>query len=233
MEKIRTIELINLKSSTSKLNSRIFICACEPSGDLYASFFVKTQLSGNKSIFGVGGENLKNVNVKLIYNYKDLQTFGFVSGMLSTLRNFKMYQKIARAIFKIQPEIFIAVAYPGINLILCRYAKKLGIRVIYLLPPQIWAWGTFRKYFIKKWTDLIISIFPFECNFYKNRNINVIYWQNPLFEEYESIGHVIFLDYKKLKKKMREFNFKNIEIKPMGNIKLLNICGEILAIAEK
>ncbi len=114
-----------------------------------------------------------------------MQTFGFVSGMLSTLRNFKMYQKIARAIFKIQPEIFIAVAYPGINLILCRYAKKLGIRVIYLLPPQIWAWGTFRKYFIKKWTDLIISIFPFECNFYKNRNINVIYWQNPLFEELE------------------------------------------------
>lgn len=67
---------------------------------------------------------------------------------------------------------------------------------------------------------------------WRNR-LNILLGKNPLFEQYENIGHVVFLDYKSLKKKMKEFNFKNIEIKPMGKIKILDICGEILAIAEK
>ncbi len=94
-----------------------------------------------------------------------------------------MYRKISRVIFKTKPDIFIAVAYPGINLLLCRYAKKINIRVIYLLPPQIWAWGYYRKYFIKKWVDLVISVFPFEYRFYISKNIKTIYWKNPLFDE--------------------------------------------------
>ncbi len=94
-----------------------------------------------------------------------------------------MYRKIGRAIFKTKPAIFIAVAYPGINLLLCRYAKRLGIKVIYLLPPQIWAWGEFRKHFIKKWVDLVISVLPFEYRFYICQKIPTLYWKNPLFDE--------------------------------------------------
>ncbi|MEO0136114.1 MAG: hypothetical protein ABIL40_04695 [candidate division WOR-3 bacterium] len=152
----------------------------EPSGDLYAALFVKSQLKDIPTLYGVGGENLKKTNVILIFDYENLKTFGFASGILSILKNFKMYHKIGRMLFKLKPEIFIAVAYPGINLLLCRYAKKLGIKTVYLLPPQIWAWGTFRKYFIRKWVDLIISVFPFEYRFYQALNFKVIYWANPL-----------------------------------------------------
>ncbi len=94
-----------------------------------------------------------------------------------------MYRKIARILYRLRPTLFVAVAYSGINLLLCRYAKKLGAKVIFLLPPQIWAWGDFRKYFIKNWVDLAVSVFPFEYQYYVDRNINVYYWQNPLFEE--------------------------------------------------
>lgn len=168
-------------------NGLFFICACEPSGDLYASLFVKKLKSEtynkNLKIFGVGGENLREAGISLIYDYKNLKTFGFSSGFFSALRNYKMYKKIARAVYKIRPKTFIAVSYPGINLLLCRYAKRLGIRVWYLLPPQVWAWGEFRRYFIKKWVDLVISIFPFEYYFYNFKNIRTIYWTNPLFGE--------------------------------------------------
>lgn len=151
--------------------------------------FVRYQLGKNRNISGVGGKNLKNENVRLIYEYKDLSTFGFSNSVFSFIKNFLMYRKIARAIFKLKPKILIAVAYPGINLLLCRYAKNLGIKTIYLLPPQIWAWGTFRKYFIKKWVDMVISVFPFEYQFYGLKKISTIFWQNPLFE--------LLKDYKK------------------------------------
>ncbi len=131
----------------------------------------------------MGGENLKNINVNLVYDYKDLKTFGFTSGILSILKNYLMYRKISRTIFKKKPVVFIAVAYPGLNLLLCRYAKKMGIKVIYLMPPQIWAWGGFRKYFIKKWVDLVISVFPFEYRFYISKKIKTKYIENPLFDE--------------------------------------------------
>lgn len=142
----------------------------------------------------MGGENIKKANNDLIYDYGSLKTFGFSSSIFSFVRNYKIYRKIVRVIHKIRPEIFIAVAYPGLNLLLCRYAKKIGAKVIYLLPPQIWVWGSFRKYFIKKWTDLVISIFPFEHQFYNNENIKVSYWQNPLFEELKKYKRT---DYKK------------------------------------
>jgi lipid-A-disaccharide synthase len=90
---------------------------------------------------------------------------------------------IARSLFQIKPDFFIPVAYPGINLLLCRYAKRLKIKVIYLLPPQLWIWGSFRKYFIKKWVDIVVSVIPFEYHFYKQKKIRVTYWLNPLLKE--------------------------------------------------
>ncbi len=165
----------------------LFICACEPSGDLYASLWIKnlkTQYSRKElEVFGIGGMYLKSAGVNLICDYRNLMSFGFSSGLSSLFSNYKMLKKIARVIYRIKPGTFVAVAYPGINLLLCRYAKKIGAKVIYLLPPQIWAWGKFRKYLIKKWVDLVISVFPFEYQFYNWEKIKVIYWQNPLFEE--------------------------------------------------
>ncbi len=126
---------------------------------------------------------MKKVNIKNYYEFTDLKTFGLTSVLCSLRKNFKMYRKIARQIYRSKPSLFIAVAYPGINLLLCRYAKKIGAKVIFLLPPQIWAWGDFRKYFIRKWVDFAISVFPFEYQYYIKRNINVYLWHNPLFEE--------------------------------------------------
>jgi lipid-A-disaccharide synthase len=162
----------------------VFISVGEPSGDLYASFLacdMEAKTPGLR-IFAVGGKNLVESGVDVLIDYHRMTTLGFTSGVLTAYRNYTIYGKIARLMYRIRPKTFIAVAYPGINLPLCNYAKKLGCRVYYYLPPQIWAWGTFRKYFIKKWVDKVISVFPFEYEFYKKRGIDTIYFKNPLFE---------------------------------------------------
>lgn len=162
----------------------VFISVGEPSGDLYASFLacdMEAKTPGLR-IFAVGGKNLVESGVDVLIDYHRMTTLGFTSGVLTAYRNYAVYEKIARLMYRIRPKTFIAVAYPGINLLLCSYAKKLGCRVYYYLPPQIWAWGTFRKYFIKKWVDKVFSVFPFEYEFYKKMGIDTIYFKNPLFE---------------------------------------------------
>ncbi|MGB3340557.1 MAG: hypothetical protein WBB37_03650 [bacterium] len=166
-----------------KVDGPVFISVGEPSGDLYASYLVRDMRAENPGlrIFAIGGENMVASGANVLLDYKSMMTFGFAGGVLSSLRNYSIYKKIARLVYKTRPKTFIGVAYPGLNLLLCKYAKYLGCRVYYFLPPQIWAWGTFRKYFIKQWVDKIISVFPFEYEFYKKMGINTVFMRNPLF----------------------------------------------------
>ena len=167
---------------------KVFVCAGEPSGDLYASLFIKRSkmkigMDPASEIYGVGGPEMKKAGVNIMFGYQHLMSFGFAAGIVSADRNYRIYREVAQAIYLVKPAVFIAVAYPGVNLLLCRYAKKLGAKVYYLMPPQIWAWGEFRKYFIKKWVDTVISALPFEYRYYVNLGIDTIYIENPLIEE--------------------------------------------------
>jgi lipid-A-disaccharide synthase len=160
----------------------VFICTGEPSGDMYAGLLIQRikKEMPYVEVCGVGGEQLEKSGAEVIKSYKNLMTFGFSEGMHSFLRNYRSYRKIGKTMYRRKAKTFIAVAYPGLNLLLCRYAKKLECRVYYFLPPQIWAWGGFRKYFIKKWVDKVVSVFPFEYTFYKKRGIDVVYVEHPL-----------------------------------------------------
>lgn len=163
----------------------LFICTGEPSGDMYAGLLVKNlkKKIPHVKIYGVGGEDMQNSGVEVVESYRGLMTFGFLAGIFSLVKNYKFYRKIVKKIYQIRPKTFIAIAYPGLNLLLCQYAKKLGCRVYYFLPPQIWAWGGYRKYFIKKWVDKVISVFPFEYEFYRKSGIGTDYFENPLVKE--------------------------------------------------
>ncbi len=165
----------------------LFICAGEPSGDKYGALFAE-YLKRKKpeiEICGVGGNSMREAGVTIVDDYAKLMTFGFSDAICNSYRNFKRYTAIARKIYQIRPKTFVAVAYPGVNLLLCRYAKKLGCTIYYFLPPQIWAWGAFRKYFLKQWVDRVISVFPFEYEFYKKNGIVTDYLENPLREKLE------------------------------------------------
>jgi len=132
---------------------------------------------------------MKAAGVELIDGYRGLMSFGLSAAAEKARSNWSIYRMIARALYKTRPDVFLPVAYPGMNLLLCRYARRLGIKTIYLLPPQIWAWGGFRKYFVKKWIAQVITFFPFEYDYYKNLGISVAYFENPLKNMLRSIKH--------------------------------------------
>ena len=162
----------------------VFVCTGEPSGDLYAGLVI-SQLkkeNPNATVNAVGGRCMEESGAEPVFDYGRLKTFGFSFALGALLDNYSMYRKIGRKMLALQPATFVAVAYPGLNLMLCRIAHAHGMKVDYLLPPQIWAWGTLRKYFIRKWVDRVVSVFPFEADFYRRLGINTVLVENPLVE---------------------------------------------------
>jgi lipid-A-disaccharide synthase len=164
------------------LPSPIFVCAGEPSGDLYAALYVQQAKKSHpgQHWFGVGGPQMSATGVDIVFTYEKLEKLGFKAAFGALSDHVIALRKIKKAISRIRPRTFIAVAYPGMNFLLIKYARSLGCRVIYLLPPQAWAWGAFRVNLVARWVDKVISVFPFEYEYYRHRGIPVEYWENPL-----------------------------------------------------
>ncbi len=165
--------------------NRVFICAGEPSGDEFASLIVKEYRDKYPTLefVGVGSNSAARAGVNILMGYEFMTVFGVQSFIRSVFQGIDVYRRIARLIYKERPGLFIGVAYPGINLLLCRYARKLGCRTFLFMPPQIWAWGNFRKFFIRKWVNKVITVFPFEYEYYKEKKIAVEYIVHPLLKE--------------------------------------------------
>ncbi len=164
--------------------NRAFICAGEPSGDEFARLIVRAYKAQRPELafFGIAGDAAARAGMDVIMRYDEMMVFGMQSSVESIQRSLMAYRTIARLLYRERPDAFIGIAYPGVNLLLCRYARKLGCETYLFFPPQIWAWGGFRKYFIRKWVDRAVSVFPFEYEYYHRRKLPVVYLRHPQLE---------------------------------------------------
>ena len=81
-----------------------------------------------------------------------------------------------------RPDLLILIDYPGMNLRLARFAKERGIRVMYYISPQVWAWGRGRVRAIRRYVDKMVVILPFEVEFYRSEGVDVEYVGHPLID---------------------------------------------------
>lgn len=163
--------------------NHIVIVAGEESGDLHASALIKQLKTAhpNIKISGIGGQHMKEAGAELV---SDLARYG-VTGFSEVLRYLKVirnaFTSIKHHLNQHKPDLLILVDYPGFNLRLAKYAKKkLGIKIIYYISPQIWAWKANRIHTIKQYIDKMAVILPFEKKLYQNANIPVAFVGHPL-----------------------------------------------------
>lgn len=165
---------------------KIVIVAGEASGDLHAANLVKNlheKCPGSYYISAIGGKHLASTQVEML-NY--LANFG-VTGYTEVLRHFKTikdaFTLITNHLKTTKPDLLILVDYPGFNLRLAKYAKeKLGIRILYYISPQIWAWKAKRIHTIKKYVDHMAVILPFEKTIYDQSQIPCNFVGHPLLQ---------------------------------------------------
>ena len=161
---------------------RYYIIAGEASGDLHGSNLIKElQLLDTAATFRCwGGDKMQATGATLVKHYKDLAFMGFAEVLKNLRTIFKNLAFCKEDILLFKPDALILVDYPGFNLRIAKWAKANGLKVIYYISPQVWAWKESRVKLIKECVDKMLVILPFEKDFYKKWNYDVEYVGHPL-----------------------------------------------------
>ncbi len=161
------------------------IVAGEESGDMRAASLVRSikAYAPHVSFFGIAGERSRKEGVETFSDVTELAVIGF----LEVIKHLPQIKKVFDyAVWKAKeekPDLVILVDYPGFNLRLAREMKKLGIKVIYYVSPQVWAWKASRIKTIKACVDRMLVLFPFEADFYKKHGYTADFVGHPLVDE--------------------------------------------------
>lgn len=132
-----------------------------------------------------GGDRMQNVQLGLVKHIRDLAFMGFwevIKNLRTIMRNMSFCKE---DILNYKPDAIILIDYPGFNLRIAEWAHEQGIKVIYYISPQVWAWKQSRVHKIKKAVDHMYVILPFEKEFYSKFNYEVEYVGHPLLDEIE------------------------------------------------
>jgi lipid-A-disaccharide synthase len=163
---------------------KYFIIAGEASGDLHGSNLIAEILlqDAHANIQCWGGDMMAQKGALLQKHIKELAFMGFVEvakNIRTILQNFKLCKQQITAF---APDVIVLIDYPGFNIRMAKWAKLQGLKVVYYISPQIWAWKENRVYTIKKYCDEIICILPFEKEFYAKYNAKVHFVGHPLVQ---------------------------------------------------
>lgn len=163
---------------------RYYIIAGEASGDLHGSNLIKELHKKDKDadIRAWGGDKMEAAGATLVKHYRDLAFMGFVEVIkhLGTILNNIKFCK--EDIIKYNPDVLVLIDYPGFNIRIAEWAKKQGLKIVWYISPQVWAWKANRVEKLRRDVDKMLVILPFEVDFYKQRNFDVIYVGHPLIE---------------------------------------------------
>jgi lipid-A-disaccharide synthase len=161
---------------------KVLISAGEASGDLYAAGLVEALLRRHPTLqfFGCAGPRMRRAGVRAVVDAASLAVVGLLEVVTHIPRIHREYRKLIRAAETERPDLAILTDSPDFHLRLARHLKRLGIPVIYLVAPQVWAWRKGRLPAMKQNIDQLLCIFPFEPDFFTPHGIDARYIGHPL-----------------------------------------------------
>ena len=167
---------------SKEINKNILIIAGEVSGDLHAAALVKELLTLDKDIklFGIGGDNMKEAGVEIIYHLNKMAFMGFAEVVKHLPFIRKVKNNILNEVEKRKTRYAVLIDYPGFNLNIAKKLKASGVDIIYYISPQIWAWGGGRIKKIRELVKKMLVVFPFEEKLYNENNVDAEFVGHPL-----------------------------------------------------
>jgi len=168
--------------------SSIMIVAGEASGDAHAAKLVRALREESPEIhfdfFGATGGQMREAGVETVVNADDLAIVGLPEIARALPMFLRTFRQLKTAAAERKPDAVILIDFPEFNLKLAKSLKKQGLKIVYYISPQLWAWRKYRAKTIETSIDLLLTILPFEKDWYRRRGINhVEYVGNPLAGE--------------------------------------------------
>jgi lipid-A-disaccharide synthase len=165
---------------------RVVVSAGEVSGDQHLARVIRALLAKQSDVIirGMAGRECREAGAQLDVDcYKQGAAMGFSELVRSAGGIVASFRKMTSLVTSWQPDVLILVDYPDFNLRLAERAHRHGVRVLYFIPPKVWAWRAGRIERIKRHVDRVAAIFPFEKEFYARRGYaDVTYVGHPLAE---------------------------------------------------
>ena len=149
------------------VTEKILVSAGEASGDLYAASLVETlrRRFPEVEFFGCAGPRMRRAGVRAVVQSESLAVVGLVEVLAHIPRVYGEYRKLVEAASRERPRLAILTDCPDFHLRVARRLKRLGIPVVYLVAPQVWAWRKGRIPLMRRLIDHLLCIFPFEAVF--------------------------------------------------------------------
>jgi lipid-A-disaccharide synthase len=166
------------------LNNRIMIVAGEASGDLHGSNLVKEalRLRAGLAFFGIGGPRMREAGVTTLVDSSEMAVVGLIEVISHFSVIWRALSTLKRIIRTDPPDLLILIDYPDFNLHLAKAAKRAGVKVLYYISPQVWAWRVGRVKKIARVVDRMAVVFPFEVPFYEKEGVPVTFVGHPLVD---------------------------------------------------
>ena len=166
---------------------KIFIVTGETSGDKLASKVISSlkKLNSNIEYLSVGGENLKKLGIKSIYDLKEITYLGFTNVLMNIFKIKNKIDETVKSIEDFQPDILFTVDSPDFTLRVAERVKKNNpnIKTIHYVAPQVWVWREGRVKKIKKFIDHILLLFNFEKAYFDKEDMSNEFVGHPLLDD--------------------------------------------------
>jgi lipid-A-disaccharide synthase len=164
------------------------IVAGEASGDAHAAKLVRALREAAPEVdfefFGAASHQMRAAGVEEVVNADDFSVVGLPEIAKALPMFWTAFQKLKRAAAERQPAVVVLVDFPDFNLKLAKALKKRGLKIVYYISPQLWAWRRYRLKTIEKYVDLLLAILPFEKDWYAKRGVrHVEFVGNPTVRE--------------------------------------------------
>jgi lipid-A-disaccharide synthase len=162
----------------------LWLNAGELSGDMQGALLLeelRRRVTGARFL-GMGGVHLAAAGLETLFRVEDLSVMGITEVVARLPKILRLLSGIKRSLAEKRPDALIAIDAPDFNFRVIKSARKLGIPVYYYISPKVWAWREQRVRFLRENARRIISILPFEREFYARFGMEVDYVGNPLVD---------------------------------------------------
>jgi lipid-A-disaccharide synthase len=156
--------------------------AGEPSGDLLGAGLINALREAGVPMeaSGIGGTEMQRAGFHSLYDMEHLAVMGLVEPLFRLPELFKIRRQLIHHFIEHRPSVFMGIDAPDFNLGLELALRQAGIPVVHYVSPSVWAWRKKRIYKIAKAVDLVLTLFPFEADFYEQHHVPVQFVGHPL-----------------------------------------------------
>lgn len=163
---------------------RVMIVAGEASGDLHGASLCRALQAQSPGVrlFGLGGPLMAAAGMELLADIRETAVIGFSEAVRRLPAIRRIYRRLVAALTSERPDVVVLIDFPGMNLRLAGAAHRVGIPVVYFIPPQIWAWAPGRIRTIQRCVSLVLAVLPFERALYQRAGILVEFVGHPVLD---------------------------------------------------